>query len=130
MNTPMSRSMRLPWSGSKPFQRLKRKIPIALVSAVAWLTSNATAPAAGDSFKLSESLSDKPSCVKQGTNTVCSVVTKGKFKISATIFSGANFNPGQLDGNTSIQISLGNLQFTGKLGDDAAYVPGATKGSG
>jgi len=86
------------------------------------LTQSTTPSGPTGKLTYSESLKDKASC----PGGVCTVVTSGTFKISATVsMDGVDIS--QFNANTPLEIAISNTVFAGALGDDPNFAAGATR---
>jgi hypothetical protein len=108
------------------------KVMIMVGGLVALACPRGWAAKAPTVLTFSETYADKVACT--GSNSQgdldCEPYSEGKFTIKATITSndfGVAIDPSQFNGDTTVDISLGEYSLSGTLGEDPTYVAGSTK---
>lgn len=104
---------------------------IAAVSLVATMLALCSRQgwAASHPVVLTESRQIKVYCVPVPEGFSCGEYSTGKFRVKAVFHTNefGAIDPSQFDGNTALELSVGNVFIQRVLADDPQYVAGATK---
>jgi hypothetical protein len=107
---------------------MKKRIVISLilfVSIIALTSANVYAAAAANTFKFTDTYTQKVLC--SSYYGYCDVFDSGKFTITAKISLAPNIDTSKFDRDTEFYIYVGRFDWYCQLGEDPRFIPGKSK---